>query len=192
MKRLLDKLKPRVILFLDRLLAVTAQGPVFGLLSGYMETFGLLTEGSKGFGWFTGLGHTDGVDCEDAHFIWHSFNHLLGFEWCFFDQVKVQSHPSGALFLFSLNEVAFRGWSESLSFNHQHIHLKGNYYVRFQVCACIWGFHLECCWCLHALMLKKHYFLNTICAETRVFTVIAVGEWLQQRKALLSIVKNHQ
>lgn len=87
-----------------------------------METFGLLTEGGKGFGWFAGLGHTDGIDCKDPHFIWHSFNHLLGFECSFFDQVKVQSHPSGALLLFSLDEVAFRGWSETC-------HLTTNTYV---------------------------------------------------------------
>lgn len=76
--------------------------------------FGGLTERSKGFGRFTGFGHTDGVDCKDPHFIRHSFNHLLGFKCSLLDQVKVQSHPSGALLLFSLNVIAFRGQPESV------------------------------------------------------------------------------
>ena len=83
----------------------------------FKEKFGLLTEGSKGFGWFAWLRHANGIDCKDSNFIWHSFNHLLGFKCCFFDKVKVQPHPSGTLFLLSFNEVAYRGWSVGLSFN---------------------------------------------------------------------------
>jgi len=89
-----------------------------------METFGLLTERGKGNGWFTGPGRAYSIDCKDPHFIWHSFNHLLGFEGCFFNQIKVQSHPSGALFLLSLDVVAFRGPQKSLSFNYLRLTVK--------------------------------------------------------------------
>lgn len=72
------------------------------------KTLQPLTEGSEGFGGLAGFGHADGIDRKDPHFIWHAFNHLLGFKWSFFDQIEVQSHPPGALFLFSLNEIALK------------------------------------------------------------------------------------
>ena len=67
-----------------------------------------LTEGDKGFGGLAGLGHADGIDGEDPHLVRNAFDHLLGLECRLLDQVKVQPHPPGALFLFPFHEVPFK------------------------------------------------------------------------------------
>ena len=62
--------------------------------------------------WYKGLGgsavarHADGVDSVDPHLIGHALDHPLGFEGCVGVGVKVQPHPSVALFFLPLQHVA--------------------------------------------------------------------------------------
>lgn len=66
----------------------------------------VLTKGNKGFGWITGLGNTDRINSKNPHLVRHTLNHLLRFKCGLFAEVKVESHPPGALLLLPLNEVS--------------------------------------------------------------------------------------
>lgn len=66
----------------------------------------VLTEGNKGFGWVTGLGHTNRVNSKNPHLVRHTLNHLLRLKYGLLAEVKVKSHPPGALLLLPLNEVS--------------------------------------------------------------------------------------
>lgn len=72
------------------------------------EAFSGLTQRDKGLGGHTGLGDANGIDRKDADLVGHPFNHLLGLKSCLFAEIKIQSHPPGALLLFPLNKVSCR------------------------------------------------------------------------------------
>lgn len=66
----------------------------------------VLTKGNKGFGRFAGLGHTNCINGKNPHLIRHTLDHLLRLKCGLFAEVKVKTHPSGALLLLPLNEVS--------------------------------------------------------------------------------------
>ena len=81
-----------------------------GAMSFMTEThLSWLTQWNKRLGGHTGLRDANSIDSKDADLIGHTFNHLLGLKHCFFAEIEIQPHPSGALFLFPLNEIPWRG-----------------------------------------------------------------------------------
>ena len=68
-----------------------------------------LTQWNKRLGGHTGLRDANSIDGKDADLVGHTFNHFLGLKGCFFAEIEIQPHPSGALFLFPLNEIPWRG-----------------------------------------------------------------------------------